>query len=108
MKKNFEKRLNELKRSHKELIKRKNRKKESDNGIYERFEYPVLTAKHTPLFWRYDLNQETNPYLMERFGINAVFNSGAIKWNKKYLLSGKSGRGRQEILFCGSRKSKWH
>ena len=86
MKKNFEKRLGELKRSHKELIKRKNRKKESSNGIYERFEYPVLTAKHTPLFWRYDLNKGTNPYLMERFGINAVFNSTAIKWKKKYLL----------------------
>ena len=86
MKKNFEKRLDELKRSHKELIKRKNRKKESSNGIYERFEYPVLTAKHTPLFWRYDLNKGTNPHLMERFGINAVFNSTAIKWKKKYLL----------------------
>ena len=86
MKKNFEKRLGELKRSHKELIKRKNRKRESDNGIYERFEYPVLTAKHTPLFWRYDLDKETNPYLMERFGINAVFNSTAIKWKGKYLL----------------------
>lgn len=86
MKKNFEKRLGELKRSHKELIKRKNRKKESGNGIYERFEYPVLTAKHTPLFWRYDLDKRTNPYLMERFGINAVFNSTAIKWKKKYLL----------------------
>ena len=86
MKKNFEKRLGELKRSHKELIKRKNRKKESVNGVYERFEYPVLTAKHTPLFWRYDLDKETNPYLMERFGINAVFNSTAIKWKGKYLL----------------------
>jgi 4-O-beta-D-mannosyl-D-glucose phosphorylase len=86
MKKNFEKRLSELKRSHKELIKRKNRKKPDSNGIYERFEYPVLTAKHTPLFWRYDLNEGTNPNLMERFGINAVFNSTAIKWKKKYLL----------------------
>ena len=86
MKKNFEKRLGELKRSHKELIKRKNSKKESVNGVYERFEYPVLTANHTPLFWRYDLNEGTNPYLMERFGINAVFNSTAIKWKKRYLL----------------------
>jgi len=84
--KNFEKRLGELKRSHKELIKRKNRKKQTGNGVYERFEYPVLTAKHTPLFWRYDLDEGTNPYLMERFGINAVFNSTAIKWKKKYLL----------------------
>jgi len=86
MKKNFEKRLVELKRSHKKLIKRKNRKEEYGNGIYERFEYPVLTAKHTPLFWRFDLNKKTNPFLMERFGINAVFNSTAIKWQNKYLL----------------------
>ncbi|HEV8504016.1 MAG TPA: glycosidase [Chitinophagaceae bacterium] len=86
MKRNFEKRLEELKRSHKKLVKRKNRRKENGNGIYERFEYPVLTAEHTPLFWRYDLNKGSNPYLMERFGINAVFNSTAIKWKKKYLL----------------------
>ena len=86
MKGNFDKRLEELKRSHKKLLKRKNRTKANGNGIYERFEYPVLTADHTPLFWRYDLNKGTNPYLMERFGINAVFNSTAIKWKKKYLL----------------------
>ena len=86
MKRKFEKRLEELERSHRKLIKRKNRKRENGNGIYERFEYPVLTAKHTPLFWRYDLNKKTNPFLMERFGINAVFNSTAIKWEKKYLL----------------------
>ena len=86
MKRKFEKRLEELERSQRKLIKRKNRKRENGNGIYERFEYPVLTAKHTPLFWRYDLNKKTNPFLMERFGINAVFNSTAIKWEKKYLL----------------------
>src|SRR5438045_872887 len=86
MKKNFEKRLAKLKRSHRQLVKRRNKKKESGNGIYERFKYPVLTAKHTPLFWRYDMNEQTNPFLMERFGINAVFNSTAIKWKKKYLL----------------------
>src|SRR6266545_3618084 len=86
MKKNFDKRLESLQQTHDELIKRKNKKKELGNGIYDRYEYPVLTALHTPLFWRYDLNKETNPYLMERFGINAVFNSTAIKWNGKYLL----------------------
>jgi len=86
MKRNFEKRLEELKRSHKKLVKRKNRRKRNGNGIYERFEHPVLTAKHTPLFWRYDLSKKTNPFLMERFGINAVFNSTAIKWESKYLL----------------------
>jgi 4-O-beta-D-mannosyl-D-glucose phosphorylase len=86
MKKSFNNRLQALRQAHEELIKRKNKKKELGNGIYDRYEYPVLTAQHTPLFWRYDLNKETNPYLMERFGINAVFNSTAIKWNGKYLL----------------------
>jgi 4-O-beta-D-mannosyl-D-glucose phosphorylase len=86
MKKSFENRLQALQHSHEELITRKNKRKELGNGIYDRYEYPVLTAQHTPLFWRYDLNKETNPYLMERFGINAVFNSTAIKWNGKYLL----------------------
>jgi 4-O-beta-D-mannosyl-D-glucose phosphorylase len=86
MKKNFQKRLEMLQQAHEELLKRKNKKKESGNGIYERYQNPVLTAAHTPLFWRYDLNPETNPYLMERFGINSVFNSTAIKWNDKYLL----------------------
>ncbi len=54
--------------------------------MYERYANPVLTALHAPLSWRYDLHKETNPYLMERFGIHAVMNSGAIKWQGKYLL----------------------
>jgi len=86
MKKKFEKRLEELQLAHEKLIRPRNVKLKSVNGIYDRYEHPVLTAQHTPLFWRYDLNKETNPYLMERFGINAVFNSTAIKWNDKYLL----------------------
>ncbi|WP_317206959.1 glycoside hydrolase family 130 protein [Pontibacter silvestris] len=68
------------------MITRKNVKEALGNGIYDRYKYPVLTGQHAPLFWRYDLNQETNPYLMERFGINAAFNAGAIKLNGKYLL----------------------
>ena len=56
------------------------------NGVFDRYENTVLTAAHTPLTWRYDLNPITNPHLMERFGINAVFNAGAIKWQGKYLL----------------------
>jgi 4-O-beta-D-mannosyl-D-glucose phosphorylase len=86
MKKNFEKRMLALKQAHEELIQRKNTKQDSADGVYHRYEHPVLTAQHTPLFWRYDLNRESNPYLMERFGINAVFNSTAIKWKGKYLL----------------------
>ncbi|MEZ0483865.1 glycoside hydrolase family 130 protein [Fibrella aquatica] len=82
----FQKRLALLEEAHFELINRGNAKRPLGNGIYDRYTYPVLTAEHAPLFWRYDLNPETNPYLMERFGINAAFNAGAIKLNGKYLL----------------------
>ena len=83
---NFEKRLQSLKKSYKELVNRPNEKENACNGIFERYRNPVLTAQHTPLFWRYDLNPQTNPHLMERFTINAVFNSGAIRLNGKYYL----------------------
>ncbi|SHO49202.1 4-O-beta-D-mannosyl-D-glucose phosphorylase [Anaerocolumna xylanovorans DSM 12503] len=56
------------------------------NGIYDRYVNPVLTNEHIPLFWKYDLNEKTNPYFMERLGVNAVFNSGAIELNGKYYL----------------------
>lgn len=56
------------------------------NGIFLRYRNPILTAAHTPLFWRYDLDQSSNPFLMERFGINGVFNAGAIKWKDRYAL----------------------
>lgn len=68
------------------FIARKNIQIFPSNGIFERYKYPMLTAAHTPIEWRYDLNTETNPFLMERFGINAVFNAGAIKLNGKYLV----------------------
>ena len=68
------------------LISRKNVKSEIYNGIYDRYEYPVLTREHIPLHWKYDLNPETNPYFMERLGVNAVMNSGAIELNGKYYL----------------------
>lgn len=68
------------------LIERKNIKSDDYNGIYDRYQYPVLTREHIPLHWRYDLNPETNPYFMERLGVNAVMNSGAIELNGKYYL----------------------
>ena len=68
------------------LISRKNIKSEIYNGIYDRYQYPVLTREHIPLHWKYDLNPETNPYFMERLGVNAVMNSGAIELNGKYYL----------------------
>ena len=81
----YEERLERLKKSHEELISKKNVPIEG-NGVYERYVNPVLTAAHAPLEWRYDLHKESNPYLMERFGIHAVMNSGAIKFGGKYIL----------------------
>lgn len=86
MKKDFHSRLKALEEKHTALLKRKNVVEESANGLFSRYNYPVLTADHTPLSWRFDLNQSTNPHLLQRFGINAVFNAGAIKLNDKYLL----------------------
>ena len=68
------------------LLTRKNEKTDDYNGIYDRYKYPVLTAAHAPILWRYDLNPETNPNFMERLGINAVMNSGAIELNGKICL----------------------
>ena len=65
------------------ILSRKNEKSDLYNGVYDRYQYPVLTAQHIPLTWRYDLAPETNPNFMERLGINAVMNSGAIELNGK-------------------------
>lgn len=86
---NFDLRLKRLKEEHTSLITRTNIPEENGNGIFERYRYPVLTALHTPLYWRYDLSPATNPYLMERFGINAVFNAGAIRFGNKYALAAR-------------------
>jgi len=86
MSREFYERLSVLEKEQETLFSRTNTKLESGNGIVDRYAHPVLTAKHTPLFWRYDLNASSNPYLMERFGVNSVLNPGAIKWNDKYLL----------------------
>lgn len=67
------------------LITRKNIPLEG-NGVYTRYQNPVITPQMVPPFWRYDFNPATNPYLMERIGVNATFNAGAMKWNGKYLL----------------------
>lgn len=83
---NFEERLNVIKAKHEQLLKMKNVKDTVGNGIYDRYKYPIITAEHIPLAWRYDFNIETNPHLMERIGFNATLNAGAIKWNEKYVL----------------------
>jgi 4-O-beta-D-mannosyl-D-glucose phosphorylase len=86
MRKKFYKRLKNLEKKHISLITLKNYKSPSSNGIFDRYINPILTNEHTPLTWRYDLNPATNPFLMERIGINGVFNAGAIKLNDKYIL----------------------
>ncbi|MEO8819568.1 MAG: glycosidase [Ginsengibacter sp.] len=82
----FQNRLQYLHTMQRELSHKKNEEKRSINGIYNRFENPVLTPQLTPLEWRFDLDPESNPFLLERFGINAVFNAGAIKFKNKYVL----------------------
>lgn len=82
----FELQLKELQRKQDELLSRVNIREEESNGIVWRYKYPVVTYQHIPLSWRYDFNPDTNPFCMERIGANAAFNSGAIKWNGKYLM----------------------
>lgn len=82
----FNKRLQSVTAEYEKLISRKNKAVLPSNGIYERYTYPVITAEHTPVCWRYDMSPESNPYFMERFGINGTFNAGAIKWKDRYLL----------------------
>lgn len=82
---NFEERKSLIESRYKSLVERENTPIEG-NGIFERYEHPVLTAAMVPPTWRYDYNPETNPYFMERIGANAVLNSGAIKWDGKYVL----------------------
>lgn len=76
----------ELEKKLESLINRKNEPTEDYNGLYNRYKYPVLTAEHSPIFWKYDINKETNPLFLQRLGINAVMNSGAIKFDGKYCL----------------------
>jgi 4-O-beta-D-mannosyl-D-glucose phosphorylase len=75
-----------IERRYERLIRRPNFTVPHSNGIFSRWKHPVLTAKHIPPFWKYDVKLESNPFCMERLGVNAVFNSGAIKLGGKYLL----------------------
>lgn len=78
--------MSELEARHEELLTRKNTPDEHYNGIYTRYRNPILTARHTPLHWRYDFDPQSNPFCMERIGMNAVMNAGAIKWHDKYIV----------------------
>ena len=92
---NFKERVNALRVHHEELLTRKNEPLLWGNGIYEKYKYPILTAEHTPLEWRYDFCEQDNPYLMQRIMMNATLNSGALLWDgpsplgttgKRYVL----------------------
>ena len=82
----FKERYEKEKVKYKALVTRKNKKSEEYNGIYSRWVYPILTREHIPIHWKYDLNPKTNPYFMERLGINAVFNAGAIELDGKFYI----------------------
>ncbi|HLK29637.1 MAG TPA: glycosidase [Puia sp.] len=85
----FAKRLQMLQKKYDRLIIEPNKVKEAGNGIFDRYQNPILTPMHIPLLWKYDLRPAANPYLMERFGINAVFNAGAMKFRDKYILAAR-------------------
>jgi len=85
-KKEFDSTLIEIFENYHALVGRPNEKISDGNGIFERYKHPILTRDHIPPFWRYDLDHNTNPYLMTRLGVNTTFNSGAIKVNGKYLV----------------------
>ena len=81
------------------LLARKNHKSDWYNGIYDRWDYPVLTREHIPLEWRFDLDPASNPYFMERLGVNAVFNAGAIELDGKfYLVARVEGNDRKSFF----------
>lgn len=82
----FQKKVTLLLEEHEALITKKNEPEARGNGIYQRWKNPILTADHSPIFWRYDLDEQNNAFLMERQGINATFNAGAMLWQGKYLL----------------------
>ncbi|MCR5180962.1 MAG: glycosidase [Bacteroidaceae bacterium] len=83
----YELRKKHLFERHEALLAMKNEPEEWGNGIYERYQHPILTAEHTPLEWRYDFSEKDNPYLMQRIMMNAVLNAGAIKLEGRYLLA---------------------
>ena len=83
---NYQEKVQALRLRHEALLQRKNQVMEGGNGIYEKYVYPILTAEHTPLEWRYDFNEKDNPFLMQRIMMNAVLNAGAIKLDGRYLL----------------------
>jgi 4-O-beta-D-mannosyl-D-glucose phosphorylase len=95
----FNDRLRLLFSEYQALVDRPNKLDAETNGVFERYRDPVLTAAHAPILWRYDLNYETNPHLMERLGINSVFNPGAIEIEGRvYLVARVEGADRKSFF----------
>ena len=82
----FQERLKALRDRHEALLSRRNEPLTWSNGIYNKYKYPIITAEHIPIEWKYDLNEQDNPYLMQRIMTNATLNAGALKWQGKYVL----------------------
>jgi len=82
----FKKSVQALFKQQEKLLARRNRMLSGGNGIYERYQFPVLTAAHAPILWRYDFDRKTNPLLLERIGVNATFNAGALLHDGKFLV----------------------
>ena len=82
----YEQKVAALRAHHEELLSRRNKPVEWGNGIYEKWQFPVVTAEHIPLEWKYDFDEHDNPFLMQRIMCNATMNSGAMKWKGRYVL----------------------
>ncbi len=102
----FKENKEKILKKYQEVVQRKNKQDEKFyNGIYERWANPVLTRDHIPVFWKYDMSEKTNPYFMERLGVNAVFNSGAIyKDGKYYLVARVEGNDRKSFFAVAESK----
>jgi 4-O-beta-D-mannosyl-D-glucose phosphorylase len=85
----FQTRRRQLEREHRQLITRRNRKQKNGNGIFDRHDFPVLTAEHAPLTWRYDFDPASNPHLITRLGIYCAFYVGAMEWNGNIVLAAR-------------------
>jgi len=85
-KEQFTAKVNRLFADHQKFISTPNEKLPTTNGIFHRYAHPVVSRDHAPVYWRFDLNYDSNPNLLERIGVNCTFNSGAIKLDDKYYL----------------------
>jgi 4-O-beta-D-mannosyl-D-glucose phosphorylase len=95
----FDLRREHLTEAHENLLARPNHELPETHGWFQRYRFPVLTGAHTPLFWRYDFNPASNPLLMERMGVNGVFNVGAMEWNGNVVLMARvEGNDRKSFL----------